>query len=144
MINKNGHSTFHTGKPGNSNSLWGNFNYVMTLLPWNRLKMRVSAKKVLWLLTSFRWNVLGHVLEAPALGIPADIVVETWVKNCTARFYNHSIEMRSCLIKSKSTETSSCICLWSNNQVLSKFNYLLTFSPCFNQMDIVATVMILE
>ena len=32
--------------------------------------------------------------------IPADIVVETWVKNCTARFYNHSIGMRSYLLKS--------------------------------------------
>ena len=32
--------------------------------------------------------------------IPADIVLETWVKNCTARFYNHSIGMRSYLIKS--------------------------------------------
>ena len=31
--------------------------------------------------------------------IPADIVVETWVKNCTARFYNHSIGMRSYLLK---------------------------------------------
>ena len=42
--------------------------------------------------------------------IPADIVVETWVKNCTARFYNHSIGMRSYLLKSnfkiQSTETS--------------------------------------
>ena len=32
--------------------------------------------------------------------IPADIVVATWVKNCTARFYNHSIGMRSYLLKS--------------------------------------------
>ena len=32
--------------------------------------------------------------------ISADIVVETWVKNCTARFYNHSIGMRSYLLKS--------------------------------------------
>ena len=32
--------------------------------------------------------------------IPADIVVETWVKNCTARFYNHSIGMRSYPLKS--------------------------------------------
>ena len=32
--------------------------------------------------------------------IPADIVVETWVKNYTARFYNHRIGMRSYLLKS--------------------------------------------
>ena len=32
--------------------------------------------------------------------IPADIHVETWVKNCTGRFYNHSIGMRSYLLAS--------------------------------------------
>ena len=31
--------------------------------------------------------------------IPADVAVETWVKNCTVRFYNHSIRMRSYLLK---------------------------------------------
>ena len=72
----------------------------MTMLPWNWLKMRVSADKMLWLLTSFRWNVLRHVLEAPGAGIPGDIFVEIWVKNCTARFYNHSIGMINYLIKS--------------------------------------------
>ena len=33
--------------------------------------------------------------------IPADIAVETWDKNCTARFYNYSIGMKSYLLKSK-------------------------------------------
>ena len=33
IININGHSTFHTGKPRNFNSLRGNLNYIMTLLP---------------------------------------------------------------------------------------------------------------
>ena len=32
--------------------------------------------------------------------IPANIVVETWVKNCTARLYNHGIGMRNYLLKS--------------------------------------------
>ena len=32
--------------------------------------------------------------------IPADIVVETWVNNCTTRFYNHIIGIRSYLLKS--------------------------------------------
>ena len=32
--------------------------------------------------------------------VAADIVLETSVKNCTASFYNHSIGMRSCLLKS--------------------------------------------
>ena len=37
IINKNGHSTFLTGKAGNFNSLREiyNLNYIMTLLPWN-------------------------------------------------------------------------------------------------------------
>ena len=35
-----------------------------------------------------------------SLTVPADIVQETWVKNCTASFYNHSIGMRSYLLKS--------------------------------------------
>ena len=43
------------------------------------------------------------------------------------------IEMRSYLLKEQlqmqSTETSFCIFLWSNNQVLPKFYYLLIFSP---------------
>ena len=32
--------------------------------------------------------------------IPADVIVDTWVKNCTARFHNHNIGMRSYLLKS--------------------------------------------
>ena len=35
----------------------------MTMLPWNWLKMRVSAKKVLCLLTSFRWYLQGMSLK---------------------------------------------------------------------------------
>ena len=42
---------------------------------------------------------IGHVLET-ADSTPADIVAETRVKNCTARFDNHGIGMRSHLIKS--------------------------------------------
>ena len=33
-----------------------------------------------------------------------------------------------------STEASFCLFLWSNNQVLSKFYYLLILSPCLNQL----------
>ena len=33
--------------------------------------------------------------------IPADVVVETWLKNCTTKFYNYSIWMRSYLLKRK-------------------------------------------
>ena len=43
---------------------------------------------------------IGRVLEATGLYHPAaGIVVESWVKNCTATFYNHSIGMRSYLPK---------------------------------------------
>ena len=62
--------------------------------------------------------------------ISADIVVETWMKNCAARFYNHSIGMRSYLLKSNfkfNLQKHHFACLWSNNQVLSKFYYLLIF-----------------
>ena len=68
----------------------------MTRLPWNWLKMRVSAKKSVI-------NILQMICRACPWSfwtIPADIVIETWVKNCTARFYNHSIEIRSYLLKS--------------------------------------------
>ena len=56
IINKNEHSTFHTGKPENFNSVREVIWIILwhCYLEWNWLKMRVSAKKVLWLLTSFR------------------------------------------------------------------------------------------
>ena len=34
----------------------------------------------------------------------------------------------------QATETSFCICWWSNHQVLYKCYYLLIFSSCFNQI----------
>ena len=37
--------TFHTVKPGNFKFKRSNLNYIMTVLPWSWLKMRVSAKK---------------------------------------------------------------------------------------------------
>ena len=75
-----------------------NLNYTMTLLPLNWLKMRVSDKKVLWLLATFRWYVRACTWSSWT--IPADIVVETLVKNCTTRFYYYySIGMKSCLSK---------------------------------------------
>ena len=58
IINKNGHSTFHTGKPGNFNSL----REVIWIILWHcylEIDWRWESvpKKVLWLLTSFRWYV---------------------------------------------------------------------------------------
>ena len=72
----------------------------MTLVPWNWLKMRVSAKRVFWLLTSFRWYVWGLSLK----------LLDHTSRNCcrhsqewkiASRFSNHSIGMRSYPLKSK-------------------------------------------
>ena len=59
-----------------------------------------QCKKSVMVINILQMKCIGHVLEAPGLYIRADIVVETWVKNCTARFCNRSIGMRSYLIKS--------------------------------------------
>ena len=109
--------------------------YIITLLPWNLLKIRVSAKKSAMVISILQMICIGHVYTWSSWTISAGIVVETWVKNCTTRFYNHlSIGMRSYLSKEQlqiqSTEISFCICLWSNNQVLCKFYYLLIFYIC--------------
>ena len=59
--------------------------------------------------------------------IPADSVVETWVKNCSARFYNHhNIEMRSYLLKSNfnfDLQKHHFVNVSNNNQVLFEFYY---------------------
>ena len=60
---------------------------------------RFSAKQSVMVINILQMICIGHVLEATGLYHPAGIVVESWVKNCTARFYNHSIGMRSYLPK---------------------------------------------
>ena len=98
IIDKNGHSTFHIGKPGNFNSLREVISITLWHLPWNWLKMRDAAKKSVMAI-----NTSDYIFRACSWNcwtITADIVVETWVKNCTASFYNHSIAMRSYLLKS--------------------------------------------
>ena len=129
IINKNGHSTFRTAKPGNFNSL----REVIWLIHYDTvtltlIEMRVSAKKSV--------VVINGACPWSSSIIPADIVIETRVnrvKNCSKVLI---IRIRSYLLKEQfqiqSTETPFCICLWSNNQVISKFYYLLIFSPCFN------------
>ena len=57
-IKKNGHSTFHTDKPGNFDIL----REVIWIILWHcylEIDWRWESvpKKVLWLLTSFRWYV---------------------------------------------------------------------------------------
>ena len=69
--------TSDTSKPGNFNSLWGNFYY--ETLPWNWLNRRVSAKIK-------RYGYFSHPLDdrhgtsSEALR-PADIVVISNKKN---------------------------------------------------------------
>ena len=65
----------------------------MTLLPWNWLKMRVTAKKSVMVINILQMKCIEHVLDWSSWTITADIIVETWVENCTARFCNHSIGM---------------------------------------------------
>ena len=121
IINKNEHSIFHTGKPGNFNSL----REVIWIILWHcyleiNWRWESVPKKLLWLLTSFRWNVKGMSLK------PLDYQ-QTLVESYEKLSYKEQVQIQS-------TETSLCICLWSNNEVLSKFYHLLIFSTCFNQM----------
>ena len=67
----------------------------MTLLPWNWLKKRVCQKSVMVI------NILQMILYGMSLKLLDYASRHCWVKNCTARFYSHSIEMRSYLLKSK-------------------------------------------
>ena len=68
----------------------------MTLSSWNRLKIRVSARKKI---NIFQMICIGHVLEAPGL-YQQTMLLETLVKNCTPRLYNHSIGLGSYLLMS--------------------------------------------
>ena len=68
----------------------------MTLLPWNWLSSQCQKKCYGY------WHPADDMYRLcpwSSWTIPADIV-ETWVKNCTARFCNHSIGMRSYFLKS--------------------------------------------
>ena len=84
-------------------------------------------KKVLRLLTFFRWYVWDMSLKL--LDHTRRHCCRNWSEKLQQGFKIKG--MRSYLLKEQlqlqSTETF-CICLWSNNQVLSKFYYLLIFS----------------
>ena len=68
----------------------------MTLLPWNWLKMRVCQKKLLWLSTSPSDNMYHHRKCScwSSWTIPADIVVETWAKNCNKVLESYKNSMK--------------------------------------------------
>ena len=69
------------------------------------------SEKSVMVINILQMICIGHVPEAPRL--PADMVVESSVKNCTARFHNHSIIKLPSKkqLKIQSTQTSFCICL---------------------------------
>ena len=101
IINKNGYSTFHTGKPGNFNSL----REVIWIILWHyylEIEWRWASvlKKSVMVINILQMICIGHVLEAPEWTIPAEFCCRNLSKNCTARFYNHSLGMRSYLLES--------------------------------------------
>ena len=114
------HFTLVNSKPGNFDSLrevvWIIFWHCYLEIDW---RWESVSEKSVMVINILQMICIGHVPEAP--GLPADMVVESSVKNCTARFYNHSTIKLSSKeqLKIQSTEKSFCICLWSNNQVLS-------------------------
>ena len=128
---------FDTGKPGNLNSL----REVIWIILWQcclEIDWREESvpKKSVIIINILQMKCIYRACPWSSWTIPADIVVETWVKNCTARFYNHSIGMRSYLIKNKfkfNVQKHHFEYVYEvNNQVLCKCYYLLIFSPCFN------------
>ena len=69
----------------------------MTLLPWNWLKMRVSAKKTVMVINILQMICVGHVLESPRPYQQTLFWKLEW--KTAARFYNHSVGMKSYLLK---------------------------------------------
>ena len=69
----------------------------MTLLPWNWLKMRVSAKKTVMVINILQMICVGHVLESPRPYQQTLFWKLEW--KTAARFYNHSVGMISYLLK---------------------------------------------
>ena len=66
IVNKNGHSTFHTSKPGNFNSL----KEVIRIILWHcylEIDCRVSAKKSVMVINILQMICIGHVLENAGL-----------------------------------------------------------------------------
>ena len=114
------HFALVNSKLGNFNSLreavWIIFWHCYLEIDW---RWESVPEKSVMVISILQMICIGHVPEAP--GLPADMAVESSVKNCTARFYNHSIIKLPSKeqLKFQSTQTSFCICLWSNNHVLS-------------------------
>ena len=96
---------FDTGKPGNLNSL----REVIWIILWQcclEIDWRGESvpKKSVIIINILQMKCTYRACPWRSWAIPADIVVETWVKNCTARFYNHIIGIRSYLIKNNNLQ----------------------------------------
>ena len=68
IFNKNGHCTFHTGKPGNFNSL----REVIWIILWNCYletdwRWESVPKKSIMFNNIVQMMCIGHALEAPGL-----------------------------------------------------------------------------
>ena len=85
------------------NSKPGNFNSVIWIILWHYYleidwRWESVPKKSVMVFNIFQ--MLCRASPWSSWTTRADIVVVTWVKNCTAKFHNHSIGMRSYLLKS--------------------------------------------
>ena len=108
IINKNGHSTFHTGKPRNFNSL----REVVWIILWHcyleTAEDASQCRKSVMVINLLQMICIVRACPWSSWTIPSDIVVvETWEKSCTARLPSKE------RLQIQSTETSFCICLWS-------------------------------
>ena len=67
IINKNGHSTFHTGEPGNCNSLREVIELYYDTVTLKLTEDKISAKKSVMVINILLIICIGHVLEVPGL-----------------------------------------------------------------------------
>ena len=129
IVNKNGHNTFHNGKPGNFNSLIEDIWLILWCcyleIDW---KWESVPKKVLWLLTIVRYLCTAWGMTLKHLDHTSGYCRRN-MSELSEELQQSSIiiRMRSYLLKEQLqiqyTETSFCICLWWSNY-LPKFYYI--------------------
>ena len=118
----------------------------MKLLPWSWLKRKVSAKIK-------RYGYFSHPLDDKH-GISPEAFGQTsryYCRNSSEKLQKNFVIIKGmgswmgswmgsyhlkAQLQMQSAGALFCVLLWSNNQLLSKFYYLHTFSPCFNQLVI--------
>ena len=133
IINQNGHSTFHTGKHGNFNSL----REVIWIILWHYVALKLiddesQCQKSVVIINILQMMCMRHVLEAPGPYQKILLCKLEWIT--AAKFYNYRNEKLP-------SQGSASNAIYRNiilymfmkyNKVLSKFYYLLIFSPYFN------------